>query len=296
MTDEKKTVAPRDAVVPIRVRAVGRRTRPLQDLYFELLTRPWWQFFGLVTLIFLGTNALFAGAYMVQPGSVANARNELSDLFFFSIQTMATIGYGNMSPATTYAHVLVTMEALVGVLGIALVTGLTFAKFARPRARVLFAEKAAIAPRDGVPHLVFRVANWRHNQILEAQLRVLLLVDEVTREGEHLRRPVELSLVRDRTALFFLTWSPMHRIDETSPFYGEDAMDRLRAQKSQLILSLSGMDETLAQTIHARWVYELDDLVAGRFADIISTHPDGTRVIDYAKFHTITPLAGSQEG
>ena len=290
MEPPKRTLAPKDSVVPIRVEAVGRDASPLQDLYFELLTRPWWQFFGLVTLIFLAANTLFACAYMLQPGAVLNARHELSDLFFFSIQTMATIGYGNMSPATTYAHVLVTMEALVGVIGIALITGITFAKFARPRARVLFSDKACIAPRDGVPHLVFRLANWRHNQILEAQLRVLLIVDENTREGETLRRPMELALVRDRTALFFLTWTPMHRIDETSPFFGEGAMERLRAQKSQLILSLSGMDETLAQTIHARHLYELDDLVPGRFVDVLDTKPDGTRVIDYAKFHMVRPL------
>jgi inward rectifier potassium channel len=171
---------------------------------------------------------------------------------------------------------------------VALVTGLTFAKFSRPTARVLFANRAVIGPRDGVPHLMFRMANWRHNTILEAQLRFILLVEERTQEGQTWRRPVELPLVRDRTPLFGMTWTALHCIDEKSPFYGADALDRLRESKAEIYLSLLGIDETFAQTVHARHGYKLTDIVQNAFfSDVLTIADDGTRVIDYSGFHDV---------
>ena len=267
----------------------GRHPEAMADLYHFILTRPWWQFLLLVAAFFLLINALFATAYYLQPGAIANARvDSWEDAFYFSVQTLATIGYGGMAPATRLAHVLVAVEALVGMLSVALMTGITFAKFARPTARVLFCEKAVLSVRDGVPHLMFRMANWRHNTIMEAQLRVFVLIRERTKEGDDMRRSVELKLVRDRTAIFFLTWTAMHKIEEDSPFYGPDAFERLRAQEAQIYLTLSGTDETFAQTIHARHMYFADDLVWGaRFADVMTTLPDGRLQIDYARFHDV---------
>jgi inward rectifier potassium channel len=276
----------------IKIRTRGQRVRLHEDFYHSVLLRPWWQFFLLVALLFLSANALFAAVYTFQPGSIANARDgSFEDAFFFSVQTFATIGYGAMAPATRFAHVIVTVEAICGILSGALITGLTFAKFARPTARVLFSEKVVIAPRNGVPYLQLRMANWRGNMVVEAQLRVYLLVEEITSEGETLRRPVELKLVRDRTALFVLSWTALHCIDESSPFYGEGALDRLRAQKAEIILSLSGLDETIGQTINARYSYTLDDIALNmRFADVMTVLPDGSRELDYAKFHDLKPL------
>ena len=168
------------------------------------------------------------------------------------MQTLATIGYGAMAPATRYGHVVVVFEALVGTLGVALVTGVTFAKFARPTARVLFASKAVVHMRDGVPHLVLRLANWRGNMVVEGQLRVHLLMMEKTSEGDTIRVPRELPLVRDRTAMFALTWMPMHRIDDSSPLHGgASALEALKTQRAEMYLSFSGVDETMWQPIHA---------------------------------------------
>jgi inward rectifier potassium channel len=271
----------------LKIEAIGQKWAPHEDIYHYILTIGWWQFFLFVALAFLGANAVFALGYLVQPGSVSNTRpGSFEDTFFFSVQTMATIGYGNMAPATRFAHVLVTLEAMLGILGVALVTGITFAKFARPTARVLFAEKIVIAKRDGVPHVMFRMANWRHNQVVEAQLRAIVLVLEKTREGETLRVPLELPLVRDRTTFFGLTWMAMHRVDESSLFYGKDAVEKLRAKEAEIFLSLTGYDDTIAQTIHARHRYKLEDIVPNaRFADVLTTLPDGTRRIDYRHFH-----------
>jgi inward rectifier potassium channel len=287
-------LAPRLNRLP-RIQAVGRRWTPHEDLYHQVLNRSWSQLFLLIAVAFLAANAFFALFYWAVPGSVANARpGSFEDAFFFSVQTMATIGYGGMAPASRYAHVVVTVEALTGVLSIALITGITFSKFARPTARVLFSDKVVLTPRDGVPHLMFRMANWRHNQVVEAQLGVTLLVTERTREGETLRRQIDIPLVRERTPVFALSWTAMHLIDERSPFHGADALDRLRAVGAELFLSFTGLDEVMGQ-IQARHAYRLDDIVPNaRFADVLTVLPDGTRRIDYRRFHDVVPIAPAE--
>lgn len=270
-----------------KVEPLGREWAPHRDFYHLLLTMRWTTFFGFAALVFVCVNAIFACLYVARPGSVAHVET-FEEGFYFSVQTVATIGYGGMLPLTRYGNLLVATESLLGILGTALITGITFSKFARPTARVLFAEKCVVMTRDGAPHLMFRVANWRHNQVVEAQLRVILLVEEITREGETMRVPHPVPLVRDRTAMFMLSWSAMHRIDETSPFSGADAMEKLRARKAEIILSLSGLDETTGSTIHARHRYSLEDIVwNARFHDILSFRADGTRVIDYHHFHDV---------
>jgi inward rectifier potassium channel len=281
-----------------RVIARGKHVPLFEDLYHKVLAMPWWRFFAYVAMTWIAVNFVFALLYASQPGCVSGAKpGDLEDAFYFSVQTLATIGYGAMAPATRFGHVVVVWEALVGTLGVALVTGVTFAKFARPTARVLFGSKVVVHMRDGVPHLVFRLANWRGNMIAEGQLRVMLLVRQATREGEMIRVPVELPLVRDRTALFALTWVPMHRIDEKSPLWGGlEARDRLLAENAELFLSFSGMDETIGQPIQARHRYGLDDVVYNaRFVDVLTIEPDGTRIIDYAHFHDIEVLGKPEE-
>jgi inward rectifier potassium channel len=268
----------------------GQRLSFFEDLYHKVLAMPWWRFFAYASIGWVGINLLFAAVYASAPGCVSGARpGDLEDSFYFSVQTLATIGYGAMAPATRFGHAVVVVEALVGTLGVALVTGVTFAKFARPTARVLFAARAVVHPRDGVPHLCFRIANWRGNMVVEGQLRVLLLVIQKTLEGDVIRMPLELPLVRDRTALFALTWTPMHRIDASSPFFGgEAALDRLREQQTEIFLAFTGVDETIGQPIHARYRYKLDDIVFNaKFVDVLTVEKDGRRIIDYGPFHDV---------
>lgn len=267
------------------VRTVGLSTAFHEDLYHRVLKMPWWLFFALTALGFVTENGLFAGLYLLEPNSIAGARSgSFWDAFFFSVQTLGTIGFGVFSPATTYAHVVVTVESLAGLLGFAIVTGLTYAKFARPSSRVRFTSRIVLGTRDGQRYLMFRMANARHNTIVEASLRVLLLLDTLTKEGERLRVPVPLKLVREQNPFFRLSWTASHLVDESSPFYGPDALSNLRNKNALVMLTLSGLDETIAQTIHARHSYDLDDLVVGaRFADILTVEADGTRVIDYTQ-------------
>jgi inward rectifier potassium channel len=277
------------------IETLGSRLSIHEDFYHVILRLSWKAFFGSVTLAFGAMNVMFALLYMVVPGSVQNATSFI-DHFFFSVETLATIGYGVMSPQNRWAHSIVTVESLVGIASTAMITGLTFVRFARPSARILFSDKMVICPRDGIPHLMFRMANWRRNQIAEAQLTLMVLVTETTREGETMRRPVRLELVRDRNPVFALSWTAMHRIDETSPLFG-DGLNNLRRQQAEFFLSLSGLDETMMQTITARWRYQLDDIRPNsRFVDVLTVREDGVRVIDYDRFHEITPIASKPEG
>src|SRR5579863_9138938 len=218
-----------DRFSPQGIKAIGVERAFHKDIYHFVLARTWPQFFLLVAVVFVVTNMVFAWLFLAEPGAVANVRSgSFEDAFYFSVQTLATIGYGGMYPVSRYGHIIVAVEAIVGILMVALITGITFTRFARPMARVLFSDKVVISPRDGVPHVMFRMANWRRNRIVEARLGVTLLVTERTREGDVMRKQIDLPLLRDRTNVFFLTWSAMHVVDERSPFYGPDALERLR--------------------------------------------------------------------
>ena len=281
--------APKQAFA--RVRTKGQAFELGGDLYFAMLTRPMWQFALAVGLVVLLINALFAVIYLFDPGGIANARpGSFEDAFFFSVQTLATIGYGTMAPLTRFTHIVVTIESIMGVLAVGSLAGIAFARLSRPQARVLFADKIVIRPRNGVPHMQLRLANWRTNLIIEASLRVILLVGERTSEGELTRTPREVKLVRSSSAFFFLTWTAMHCIDETSPFFGKDAMENLRASGAQLFAMLTGYDQTMGQYVHAYHEYSLKDIVEdARFADVITTE-GGVREIDFSRFHDVERL------
>lgn len=266
-----------------------------RDPYHLLLTMPWGWFLALMVISFFAFNSLFAIAYLIGENNIAHARpGSFLDAFFFSVQTIASIGYGAMYPVTVYAHILVTLEALAGLMAIAIGTGLAFARFSRPTARVIFSKTVAIAPYNGVPMLMLRAANQRGNQILEAELRAYLLRDEISTEGEFMRRFYELKLLRSRTASFSITWTVMHPIDENSPLFGV-SREALIKTNAQIEVSLSGLDETVSSTIHARHSYGMSDIHwNARFVDIIRQTPEGDRYIDFARFHDVRAIAPSE--
>ncbi len=292
-------MSPRDGKVRTAARygttrdivAIGLRRHPGKDLYHTLLTASWGRLFALVAAAYVASNAVFAAGYLLLGDAIENARaGDFWDAFFFSVQTMATIGYGKMAPRTTAANALVAAEALIGLLGLALVTGLVFAKFSRPTARVLFSRVAVVRTYDGVCSLMFRVANERASQIVEAQLRVTMARNETTAEGDSVRRVHDLPLRRSSSSLFALTWTAIHPITPGSPLYGEDAAS-LRASETNVIASLTGLDESLSQTVHARYTYGPGQVVwNARLADVLADLPDGSRAIDYRRFHDVVPL------
>jgi inward rectifier potassium channel len=261
-----------------------------EDLYHFLVTSSWPALIGLIAAAFTIANLLFATAYYFDHG-IENARTgSFADMFFFSVQTMATIGYGKMEPVTLFSNILVSIEALTGLLALALITGLVFAKFSRPTARVRFTRFVVISPRDGVNSLMIRAANLRANRIVEADMHVVLLRQDVAVEGDTIRRIYDLQLTRSRSAMFALSWTAVHQIVEGSPLFGQ-TRESLANCAPEIIVSIIGLDETFSQTVHARHTFELDEIVWGaRFADVLVLHPDGSRSIDYTRFDDIEML------
>jgi inward rectifier potassium channel len=274
----------------INIVRTGMRNGFFGDLYHFLLVSSWTRLVILLTIAYIVSNALFAVGYLLEGHSLEHAdAGSFRDAFFFSVQTMATIGYGYIIPHTLFANVLVTVEALVGLLGLAVVTGLVFAKFSRPTARVLFSRVAVVTPRDGVPSLMFRMANRRGNQIVEARIHVVLALTESTAEGEVIRRLFDLEMARAQNALFALSWTAIHPITAGSPLYRATQVS-LAAEEAEVIVSLTGLDESFAQTVHARHSYTADEIIWGaRFVDILSRLPDGRRMVDYTHFHDVVP-------
>ena len=260
------------------------------DFYHAVLTVPWPLFFlGLAAFFFL-VNIVFALFYMADPGGIEHARpGNFWDAFLFSVQTIGSINYSVMNPVSIYTNVVVVFEAFFGILNLALITGIVFSRFARPRARVLFSHVAVVTAFDGQPMLMFRAANQRGNQILDANIVVTLARQTTTREGIVMRRFEELKLVRARSSLFALSWTIMHLIDETSPLHGL-TQDELAAAQAELIALLSGTDETLSETIFARHSYAPHHILWGqRFVDVLSLTPRGRRVVDLKRFHDTEP-------
>ncbi len=281
--DPRRVVDPSGALNVVHT-GVGRHR--LHDLYLLLLVSSWWRLLIVLVALFVATNSLFAVLYLIGADNIENARpGSFADAFFFSVQTMATIGYGKMAPHTLLANVLVTIESLVGLLGIALVTGLTFAKFSRPTARVVFSRVAVVTRRDGVRCLMFRMANQRGNQIVEARIHVVLALTETTEEGEVIRRLHDLQVPRAQNALFALSWTAIHPLTESSPLF-HATPESLAGAEAEIIISLTGFDESFAQTVHARHSYVVSDIMwNARFVDILSRTPDGRRVVNYTHFH-----------
>ena len=274
-----------------QVAAIGLRTPWLRDLYHNLLILPWPIFLVVLAFVYLGLNIFFALLYLLDGDAIANARpGAFADAFFFSVETLSTIGYGQMSPATLYGHIVMTGEALVGLMLIAVAAGLMFARFSRPTARVLFSKVAVIAPHDGVPALTLRLANVRRNQILEAQVSVTLVRDERTAEGEWMRRFYDLRLARHRSPIFAMTFTVMHEIDPTSPL-SKATPSSLAAESAEIVVTVLGIDEVTVQPVYARASYLAHEVLWNRrFVDVFTQTEAGRLAIDYRLFHDTEPI------
>jgi inward rectifier potassium channel len=257
-----------------------------RDTYHFLMTIPIMALLGVLASAYLLANAFFALLYLLFGDGIANARpGVFADAFFFSVQTMATIGYGAMFPQTIAANLIATTETVYGMLTVALSTGILFARISRPTARLVFSKTAVIGPFDGQPMLMFRVANHRRSQILSATISLTLLRNDRTIDGHVIRRFHDLKLVRAHTPAFSLTFTVMHPIDRDSPLFGM-TLEMLAAAETEIFCSIIGIDETFTQTVHARGAYGAEDLRwNARFVDILHKRPDGRRVIDYTRFH-----------
>jgi inward rectifier potassium channel len=266
-----------------------------RDIYHLILTLTWPQFAGMVLGIYLCINLIFATLYFLGGNCIAELTpGSYSDDFFFSVETLATVGYGHAYPATLYGHCIATLEILVGLFGLAVLTGLIFVRFSRPTARIRFSTVAVVAPFDGAPTLMVRLANLRHHAMVEAQFRVLFMRSELTKEGEDVRRFYPLRLQFDHLISFPAALTLRHVIDQTSPLFGLSSED-LKLTDSRMLVSIVCVDPVIQAPVQSQTEYVLEQIAWNRrFAEIYTEDAAGRYTVDYSKFDDTMELSGER--
>jgi len=262
------------------------------SLYHLLITMSWLRFISLVVALYLLVNSLFAVAYVAcGPAALASIADgppatRLLQMFFFSVQTFSTVGYGGVEPITLAANVVMTIESVTGLLSVALVTGLVFARFSHPMADIVFSRHAVVAPYRGLTGFMFRIVNSRRNQIVDLEARVILAALDPERPGK--RRFHQLPLERDKVSFFPLSWTVVHPIDEDSPLAGSSAKE-LEALDAEFLILLSGFDETFSQIVHTRSSYKANEILWGvKFATMFESElDDGPVAMNIARIHDV---------
>jgi inward rectifier potassium channel len=267
----------------------------LRDTYHLILTLTWPGFAGVVFGIYLLINVFFAILYMLNPRAIAEmAPGSFFDAFFFSVETLATVGYGHMYPETFYGRLIAMLEIMVGMFGLAVITGLIFVRFSRPTARIQFSKVAVIAPFDGVPNLMIRVANLRHQAMVEPEFRMLFMWDTVTAEGDDVRRFRSLRLEFDHLIAFPAVMTIRHPIDEESPLFGLTPEDSQK-QDIRILASIVGVDTVIVAPVQSLRDYNYDQIEWNRrFVEIYDQNEAGDWTVDYARIDETEDIAPIQ--
>lgn len=267
---------------------VGLRDSFWTDFYHHALTASWGTFACFAVIFYIAVNLFFALLYCVKPDQVTgDAQHTLLSLFFFSVQTISTVGYGGMVPVGFYAHTIVSFEVLAGMMINALATGLVFARFARPRARILFSNTAVISNENGVPALCIRIANMRMSVIFSVDVEVALSRLVMSENGHLVRQFDQLALVQSHFPVLRFAFVMAHVIGPDSPLHGKTVAE-LEQEGAELVVTVTGTDEALGQTVFARTAYRFSHVRHNhRFVDIVLSRPDGRIAVDYARFHDI---------
>ena len=275
--------------VRIKIARRGIKRMARGDFYIKTLGTSWLRLILSITVIYVLVNLIFAGLYLLEDGSIENARpGSFADAFFFSVQTLATIGYGKLAPATTFANILVAIEALAGLSGLAVATGVIFSKISRPNARVLFSNSALISSHDGVRCFMFRLGNLRSSQIADPTIKATLICDELSENGRKRRVFHDLHLVRSTLPILMPSWTIRHQVVENSPIFSF-TKNTFKQKNVEIIVSMIGFDEVLAQNVHAYHSYVASEIIfGGNFVDIISWDKKSRTNIDYKKFHDVS--------
>jgi len=276
---------------PIRNSTILVASHRKLDLYHSFLKLTWIQFLIGFVAIFLVVNCIFGFLFWLDPESIAGVETKgYVNYFFFSVQTLATIGYGAMYPKDIYGHVLVTLEAMTGLLSIGMFAAIAFARLSLPKSRIVFSSVAVITQHEEIPTLMFRLSNNRNNSVIGAKISLSLFKQEVSKEGLTMRRIYDLNLLRDSTPMLALTWLVMHPIDEKSPLYGLSKVD-FDSKEIAIIATVTGLDETLSQTIHAKTTYLNKDILwNNRFTDMFRENEKGEQFIDLRGLNNVVSI------
>jgi len=269
----------------------------LRDPYHLAVSLSWPAFVAALLAIWLAINLSFALLYVLSPGDVLNARpNSFTDAFFFSVETLATVGYGVMAPASLYGHVVSATEIVTGTAFTAIVTGLLFVRFSRPKPKIVYSDDAVVTPYNGRPTLMLRVANGRLTLMTNASVRLFVLLRERTTEGSSFRRIHNLTLLQPQLPLFVMPWTMMHEIDETSPLHGHTA-ESLAQSDARLFLTLEARDQALAATVHDIKDYSVAHIrFRMHFGDAVTLDEDGRATADLGRVSELEPDGADNPG
>lgn len=256
-----------------------------RDIYHYLISSSWLKIFLCVITLYFLINLVFAFFYWIIPNSISHESKSFYDAFFFSIQTFSTIGYGSLSPTGIPANILVTFQSAIGIISVALITGIVFSKFSKPTANIIFSNKMILSKIDGKTQLSFRMGNMRANDIVQAKVVLSALIDEVSDNGSSFRKIYDLKLRRSNTPFFKLTWTLFHSLEENSPIF---TSGEIRKDLRAIAVTVTGHDSTFSTTIFARHLYTKDMIEKNKFfKDIMYDLPDGRIKINYEDFNTL---------
>ncbi len=275
------------------VRRQGTTWRDVHP-YLFMINAKWPVFTAIIFGGYLVANTIFALIYMklgVQHLLGADTKTPLDQFFsafFFSAQTFTTVGYGRISPDSLATNLVAALQALLGLMALAIGTGLLFGRFSRPAARLAFSKQMVVAPYQSATSLQFRLANRRSNNLMEIEARMMLSTVESTEQGL-VRKYKYLTLERPQVQFLPLTWTVVHPIDPDSPLWGKDA-DYFTQRQAEFLIMVKGFDDTFFQTVYVRHSYRFDEVVWGaRFAPAFEPDEQGAMVLDLEKLSEIAP-------
>lgn len=263
------------------------------DVYHLVLSSSWFKFFFINVTLYIALNALFACFYYWGGDNILNADpDSFWDAFVFSFQTSTTIGYGHLLPANSYADILVIFDTLSGILFVAITTGLAFAKFSRPMARVVFSKNCVVNDFHGKKTLMFQIVNARDSHIAHARIKAAVVYfDYQTKDELSMENFFDLHLMRSSSPVFLTNWIVMHMIDSKSPLTGI-SHDELKQRNARIVISLTGVDDRSLQVVHASHVFPCQDIIYDKiFTNVITRKENGSIVIDYNKVHELKPFS-----
>jgi inward rectifier potassium channel len=292
---ERKKRKNRDATMRVGAGAVelvkrGASRYDFSDPYHIAIELSWKGFAFAFAGLHLGINVVFALLYLASPGCVANMRpGSFSDAFFFSLETLATVSYGTMVPTTLHGQIVSSIEIVCGMVFTAIMTGLLFVRFSKPRARILFADQAVVTSHNCSPTLMVRIANGRMTLLTNATVRLGVLLFEESAEGQTLRRVHDLALSNASISLFALTWTVMHVIDEKSPLAGYDA-ERFEEDDARLFLSIEARDNAIGALVHDMRIYTAVEVLFGmHYGEAVTIDDQKRPVADLSRLSLVEP-------
>jgi inward rectifier potassium channel len=272
---------------PFKIIRLNAPTQGLADVYYQLLRVKWRYLLGGAFFFYVGINVVFGAVYYNFRAGLNPANLSFLECCFFSVHTFSTVGYGSVAPVSLVVNLITVFETFIGLVSIAMLTGLFFSKFSQPSARFIFTNKLLVTDHMGQSALVFRIANIRSNRVMDADVNLTALYDHRTPEGVHYRRLVDLSLERSRTPIFALSFTCAHMFEKDS--FTSTLLQKIKSGENvQFLASIRGLDDTFGQTIHLTKMYESKDLQeGGQFKDILSVDSQGVRTINFANFDAL---------